>query len=1102
MMMDWWLSRILLILLFRLVLVPGIFSEIRVKPAASFRRALYYCPDLTQRLESRLDPRGLVVAFLLPALALTAGLSRGAEDDSLETMRRLVADGAYAQGETLARRYIEQEEQAGRGETTNVAEATLVLVEALWRGGKERAPGTREAAERCVELCRRVYGEEHPKYATSLTALAIVLRRNDDVEGAKALTYRVLALREKIFGPRSIEVAQTLSNLAAPEGMSGNFSAAKAALERASSICEELGARDEFFSNVLYNLGFLNEQLGDYATSRDDFERSLEIRRQVLPPGHPSIAVALFGLGMALTHLGEFEAARASCEQALAMQEKTLGPDHPEFAESLDRLAVVLARTGRPADARPLQERALAILERALGSDHSRVSQVRGDLASLLAGMGDGAEAKRLLEITVANQERVLGPDHADLGRSLNRLADVELQLGDLAAAQRHLVRARAILEAIYGKAHPDVAASLDGLARLRRLRGEYALAESLFRQALDIRRSRLGDSHPLVAEDLSGLAKVEWAQGKARPAFEDSLQAESILRSQFGRALGGLSEREALDYEKVRSSGLDTALSILASKRAQVLPENAVERGWMAVVRSRALVLDRMASMHRTAEGQDDPAAAGLLRDLVAATHRLAALVVRGPDPARPDRYLPELRRAGEEKEDLERRLADKNASFRRRLEQGDATFEALERSLPRATALVAYVLYEQSEPGKNPPAAVPAYVAFVLGSGIGHPLSIPIGGAAEIDRLVEDWRQASTSPSASLALDRERHDRELREIGGRLRSRLWDPVARVLGDCAQVLVVPDGAVNLLNLATLPAGQDRFLVDDGPRFHYLSAERDLPELGQAKPARGSGILLVGGPDFDMGHEAPPPTAVARRFRGSAASCSDFGTMRFDPLPASIKEVDEIRSLLAARAAGSNPAISDVIALTAAEAGEAAVKNVAPGHRILHLATHGFFVDDRCLSSLRSGSAVDGPLLLSGLALAGANRRREASPESEDGILTSEEIATLDLRGVDWVVLSACESGIGRIQSGEGVLGLRRAFQVAGVRTLITSLWKVEDDVTKEWMRHLYEGRLRGLSTSEAVRNAGLAVLNARRAKGLSTDPFFWGAFVAAGDWR
>ena len=147
-------------------------------------------------------------------------------------------------------------------------------------------------------------------------------------------------------------------------------------------------------------------------------------------------------------------------------------------------------------------------------------------------------------------------------------------------------------------------------------------------------------------------------------------------------------------------------------------------------------------------------------------------------------------------------------------------------------------------------------------------------------------------------------------------------------------------------------------------------------------------------------------------------------------------------------------------------------------------------------------AAPDAPLLLSGLALAGANRRGDTGPDAEDGILTSEEIATLDLSGVDWVVLSSCESGLGRILSGEGVLGLRRAFQVAGARTLIISLWKVEDETTSEWMRHLYEGRLQGMSTAGSVRYASLAILNARRARGLSTDPFFWGAFAAAGDWR
>src|SRR5262245_59061357 len=240
-------------------------------------------------------------------------------------MQKLADDGAYAQAESLARRFISDEQQAGRGETTDVAEAMLVLVETLWRGGKEKDPETRATAERCVELCRRGFGEDHPNYATSLNGLAIVLRRIDDVEGAKTILKRVLALREKIYGPRSIEVAKILSNLSAPEGMSGNFAAARADLERASSICEELGVRDAFVATVFVNLATLNEQVGDYATARDDFERSLEIRRQVLPPGHPLIAEPLFGLGVVLTRLGDFTAARASYEEALALQEKTLG---------------------------------------------------------------------------------------------------------------------------------------------------------------------------------------------------------------------------------------------------------------------------------------------------------------------------------------------------------------------------------------------------------------------------------------------------------------------------------------------------------------------------------------------------------------------------------------------------------------------------------------------------------------------------------------------------------------------------------------------------------------------------------------------------------
>lgn len=150
----------------------------------------------------------------------------------------------------------------------------------------------------------------------------------------------------------------------------------------------------------------------------------------------------------------------------------------------------------------------------------------------------------------------------------------------------------------------------------------------------------------------------------------------------------------------------------------------------------------------------------------------------------------------------------------------------------------------------------------------------------------------------------------------------------------------------------------------------------------------------------------------------------------------------------------------------------------------------------------RSVALPENPLLWSGLALAGANRR-SSSRAAEDGILTADEVSALDLDGVEWAVLSACDTGIGEVTVGEGVFGLRRAFRVAGARTIVMTLWEVEDRAARAWMRPLYEGRLEDkLSTAEAVRHASLIVLRERRARRLSTHPFYWAAFVAAGDWR
>jgi CHAT domain-containing protein len=354
-----------------------------------------------------------------------------------------------------------------------------------------------------------------------------------------------------------------------------------------------------------------------------------------------------------------------------------------------------------------------------------------------------------------------------------------------------------------------------------------------------------------------------------------------------------------------------------------------------------------------------------------------------------------------------------------------------------------------------------------------------------------------------------------------------------------ARVYVVPDGALNLVNLATLPLDNGSYLLEKGPVLHTLSAERDLATRDSLK-VEGRGLFAMGGPDYD---EAPAAVLAAGKmqrpgeylamgndlnlYRGVRSGCDDLASLRFDPLPGTLRELHEIGQLWQAKkniqrrpaeAAGVEP--SPVLELTGAEAGERAFKQGAPGHAVLHMATHGFFISGRCRSALDGSAGETGatfaardgvlaatrdenPLVLSGLALAGANRRAEATPDEDDGILTAEEIAALDLSGVQWAVLSACETGVGDVRAGEGVFGLRRAFQVAGARTLIMSLWGVEDQSARAWMHALYEGRFRRrLGTAEAVREASLTLLRERRARGLSTHPFYWGAFVAAGDWR
>jgi CHAT domain-containing protein len=306
-----------------------------------------------------------------------------------------------------------------------------------------------------------------------------------------------------------------------------------------------------------------------------------------------------------------------------------------------------------------------------------------------------------------------------------------------------------------------------------------------------------------------------------------------------------------------------------------------------------------------------------------------------------------------------------------------------------------------------------------------------------------------------------------------------VWDPLQSNIGKAELVVLVPDGVLDLVPFASLPDGAN-YLADRKQIIHTLSSERDL--LAQYQPVHRSGLLAFGSPQFDMAQNVQTAAVQpAEQLRDASVSCDALQKVQFGPLEGAAVELREIDSTWHRW----NPAEPAAL-ITGDQATRERFLRDAPRYRVLHVATHAFVLDRSC---------GDGnPLLHSGLVFAGANRNREES------ILTAQQIASLDLSGVEWAVLSACNTGTGVLMDGEGVLGLERAFRIAGARNVVMTLWPVDDRITARFMHHLYEQRLQQhTSTAEAVWDSTGKLLAERRAAGKNTHPWYWAGFVGSG---
>jgi CHAT domain-containing protein len=430
---------------------------------------------------------------------------------------------------------------------------------------------------------------------------------------------------------------------------------------------------------------------------------------------------------------------------------------------------------------------------------------------------------------------------------------------------------------------------------------------------------------------------------------------------------------------------------------------------------------------------------------------------------------------------------------------------------TLPKGTALVEFVRFHRVNYEAVPARGEfqwqsPCYLAFVLHAGEPDNVKMfEIGEAESIDQMIATFRASITGGDRHLLPAAEQSGQKAKTSdGSELRVAVFDRLLSALGNCKRIFLVPDGDLTRLPFEVLPTANGDRLIDTY-KFSYLSTGRDILRLKAEATGQPTDPLVIADPDFDLRREERAEAAVTGEAQGQQLqvikSGSDSDTIRFKRLPGTRAEGKRIADML-----GVPP-------LLAADVLESRLK-ACRSPCILHIATHGFFLADQRydldlaqsflnLSGQTADARIDymshlqNPLLRSGLALAGANTwlAKDSLPEqAEDGLLTAEDVSGLDLLATELVVLSACETGLGEVQIGEGVFGLRRAFVLAGAKTLVMSLWKVPDQQTQELMADFYQKLLNDKPRVTALREAQLAM------KQRYPDPLYWGAFICQGD--
>jgi tetratricopeptide (TPR) repeat protein len=946
--------------------------------------------------------------------------------------------------------------------------------------------------KQALEIQERVIKKEHPDIALSFNTIGLLFISTGRYVEAEPLLKKALEIREKVLRKDHPDIARCINNLGWLYFLTGRYTEAEISYQKALEMRERESGKDHpDLAITLQNLGMLYTSTGRYNEAEEMHQRALGIREKAFRKDHPEIARSLNNLGWLYFKTGRYAEAELSYKKALEIRGGVSGKDHPDLATILHNLARLFNSTGRYSEAEEMHKRALEIREKVLKKDHPDIGASLNVLAWLYYTQGKYKEAEPLYIRALEIREKALGKDHPSLAATLNDMGLLYMQTGRYPESEQFHKRALEIWERVWGKQHPDIAISFNNLALLNVTMEKYDQAEINLRKSLEMREKVLGKEHPHIAMSLRNLAQLYATTGRHHESHQLFCKAMSIKEKERENVFSVLSEKQKLNYMADIKGNIDsflthTALDMQSNATAVTDTFNVWIRWKGAVLEAQGRYMDAM--MY-----SGDPEIKRKFDELTQVRRNIARLQLSKPEEMTIQDYIKKLQELEKKKEYLETELSRLSKDFALEKIVGQADVKRINEILPMDSVYLDFAMIRQYDFKKRRRGA-PRYFVFLL-----------VPGVETIVKLIDIHRTGEVNRHIHTYLDEMRKVKQFEELPNvnvlrkearALYELVMQPIEPYLKGKRKLFISPDGLLNLIPFEIFITEEGRYLMEDFV-INYVTAGRDIVRFTDIAVARG-GAIIIADPDYDIGVKAKDKVAgemgVTKTIRGDVSR--DAKGLKFIRLPDTKLEADNIEGILRQKYGEPIKNYQDMKALE-----EILFSVESP--RILHLATHGYFLKDEEAKELLSqgfdlqeiemtpGIGIENPMLRSGIVLAGVNTSlREGR---DDGMVSAEKILGLRLKGTEIVVLSACETGVGDVKSGEGVFGLKRAFILSGARTVVMSLWSVPSRETTELMTRFYTLMAEGKTKAEALRQAKMDMM---KGKG---NPFYWGAFVLVG---